>query len=96
MTGRETRRLGEGQVREPPGEFQRGDQVLVGPLLPPGAPDQLEVILEAAQVSPGGGRQVVPDALDVVKASRRPLVGREAVERDDPVHVDHQERRLSV
>src|SRR5687768_12093799 len=71
-------------------------QVLVGALLPAGAPDHHEALGQRAQVLAGGGRKVVVDALDVVEAPVRTGVQLESEQRDDAVDIDEKQGNVAI
>src|SRR5215210_3121001 len=72
------------------------DQILVGPLLPAGAPDELESLRKDPQVLAGGGRKVMRDAVYRKERARWTFVHMEAEQGDDPVHVDEQPRNMAI
>jgi hypothetical protein len=78
----------EGQEGQRGGQPEQAGEVFVGALLPAAAPDELEDLAEREQVSGGGGRKEVGDAVDRMEGPRGRRVGRKAEERDDAVDVD--------
>src|SRR5215216_1056805 len=88
------RRGVERQVGQRPRQAELARQVLVGALLPPAAPHELERLSQIEQVRAGGGRKEMTVAVDEQEAPGWTFVGVEVVERDYAVDVD-QEQGLS-
>jgi hypothetical protein len=67
-------------------------KVIVRAVLPAGAPDELELLRERAQVLARRGRKEMRDPVDGVERPGRRVVRREVEQGQDPVHVDEQDR----
>ncbi len=66
---------------------------VVGPVLPAGRPDQLEVLRQSADSLRGGDRDAVGGAVDKFEASDlRCRGGLETEQADHPVNVDREQR----
>ena len=94
MRVRAADRLIEAQIRERPGQCERAGEILVGLLLPAGAPDELEAARERPQMLAGGRRQVVGDPVDHLERAIGPVRVVEPEQRDHAVDVDEQERSV--
>src|SRR6185295_11537802 len=84
----------EAKVGEMPGQAEQMGEVVVGGLLPPSRPDQLEAFRQALQMPCTGGGYVVRHAVDRMQGSWRPvreqrIAGRKSVPFLEPEEADH-------
>ena len=72
------------------------DEVLVGALLPAGAPDEFEMGLQGAQVLARGGRKVMRNAVDGQEGPIWTSVQIPPEQGDDAVDIQQKQRNMAI